>query len=235
MQPAASRHKPSFERKRVAFVCCNGWLDGLQRLVRGPLRGMQVEVKLLRVHHPADNGVASNNDLDEFESGVRSSAKRLRDCHDAEVDTVRSDQPHAMGWQPRFGNPMSTVVHRCPSNFELYSDPRRPNFYRSEATRARSHRKPRRFGAWIGWHLRARDRVLVLSPHNPLRAARPGKTAALMCGRADFERQADRAGGRVCRSSSWPHPCDRGAAGLSGCRSRTRGGAWRRNGAACAG
>ena len=29
-QPAASRHEPACERTRVAFVCCNGLLDGAQ-------------------------------------------------------------------------------------------------------------------------------------------------------------------------------------------------------------
>jgi hypothetical protein len=29
-QPAASRRKPTFERTRVAFGCCNGRLDGAQ-------------------------------------------------------------------------------------------------------------------------------------------------------------------------------------------------------------
>ncbi len=31
-QPAASRHEPTFARERVAFGCCNGWLDSRGRL-----------------------------------------------------------------------------------------------------------------------------------------------------------------------------------------------------------
>ena len=49
-QPAASRHQPTYERTRVAFVCCNGWFGS----DRSSAQGSPVADRLKRLGNLSD-------------------------------------------------------------------------------------------------------------------------------------------------------------------------------------